>query len=134
MERTGRQRIDYTREEIALGTRYRLAPRWSAYFEVGVAYKELTEEQKPWRVQGGLEWEGRPKLLRGQFAWYGAVDVQAFEERDWRPDVALQGGLASRTHGRVWRFGIEYYNGRAPLGEFFQDTEARFSVGMWLDL
>lgn len=134
MERTGRERIDYTREEVVLGTRYRLAPRVSAYFEAGVAYKELTEEQKPWRLQGGLEWEGTPHLLGGHFAWYGALDLQAFEERDWRVDFAVQGGVASRGHGRVWRFGVEYYNGRAPLGEFFQDTEARVTVGMWLDL
>jgi len=133
MERTGRTRIDYTREEVAAGTAVRLGAAWRAYGELGVAYKELTEEQAPWRIQGGLEWTPAKTAVLGRFSWYAALDVSAFEERDWRPDVAVQGGLATQAHGRTWRFGVEYYDGRAPLGEFFQYTEARVSLGFWID-
>ncbi len=134
VERTGRTRIDYTREELAFGARFRVAPQWSAYAEVGVAYKELTEEQAPWRWQGGMEWESSRTLLGGHFVWYAALDLALWQERDWRPDVTLQGGLAAKTSGPTWRFGVEYSNGRAPLGEFFQDTEARLTLGFWVDL
>ena len=133
MERTGRTRIDYSREELALGTRYLIAPRWSAYGEIGVAYKQLTEEQARWRVQGGVEWESARTFLRGLFVGYAALDLQFWQERDWRPDVTLQGGLAAKPHGLTWRFGVEYSNGRPPLGEFFADTEARFTLGIWVD-
>jgi hypothetical protein len=134
MERTGRTRIDYSREELVVGARYRIAPRWSAYAELGAAYKQLTEEQAPWRWQGGLEWESARTPLGGRFVWYAAADVALWQERDWRADLALQGGLAAKDGGRTWRFGVEYTNGRAPLGEFFQDTEARFTLGFWVDL
>jgi Protein of unknown function (DUF1207) len=133
MERTGRTRIDYTREELALGARFRAAPEWNAYAELGIAYKELTEEQARWRWQGGVEWESSRTLLRGHFVWYAAFDLALWQERDWRPDVALQGGLAARGGGRTWRFGVEYSNGRVPLGEFFMDTEARVTLGIWVD-
>ena len=133
-ERTGRRRIDYTREEAALGLGFRLSRSWRAYGEVGVAYKQITEEQAPWRAEAGLEYDSRPKLFGGRFAWYLALDLAAWEERDWRLDVALQGGIKAKMHGRTWRIGGEYSNGRPPLGEFFQDTEARFTLGLWVDL
>jgi opacity protein-like surface antigen len=132
-ERVGRERIDYSREEVALGVAYRLGRGWRAYAEGGVAYKQLTEEQAPWRAEGGIEWESRPKLLGGTFAWYAAVDFSATQERDWRLDTAVQAGVASKGPGGTWRLGVEYYDGRVPLGEFFQDTEARFTLGIWVD-
>jgi len=132
-ERTGRTRIAYSREEVAVGARYRLASQWSAYGEVGVAYRQLTEEQGRVRVEGGAEWESIRTFLLGRFVWYAALDLALWEERDWRPDVTLQGGLATKGRGPTWRFGVEYANGRPPLGEFFVDTEARFTLGMWVD-
>jgi hypothetical protein len=133
MERTGRQRIDYSREEVALAVGYRWGRKWRAYAEAAVAYKELTEEQAAYRAEMGLEWESRPQLFGGRFAWYGAVDFSVTEERNWRLDTAIQAGLASKGPGGTWRFGVEYYDGRVPLGEFFQDTEGRFTIGIWVD-
>jgi hypothetical protein len=133
IERTGATRLGYSREELALGARYRLAAAWSGYAEVGVAYHQLDERQEPWRVQLGTEWQGARRLLGERFAWYAALDLQLWQERDFSPDVTLQGGLAAAGPGRTWRFGVEYAHGRPPLGEFFQDTEARVSLGMWLD-
>ena len=37
-ERTGRLRIDYTREEVSLGASVELSKRWRAYSEMGWAY------------------------------------------------------------------------------------------------
>lgn len=134
MERTGRQRIGYTREEVAFGIGYRLSRSWRAYGEAGVASKEGTEEQAPWRAEAGLEYESRPRLFGGRFAWYLALDLASWQERDWRLDAVLQGGIESKAHGRTWRIGGEYSNGRPPLGEFFQDTESRLTLGIWVDL
>ena len=133
IERTGRSRLGYSREELAVGARYRLAPAWSGYAELGVAYHQLDDElQEPWRAQLGVEWQSQ-RTLFGGFAWYGALDLQMWQERDFNPDFTLQGGLAAAGAGRTWRFGVEYAYGRPPLGEFFQDTEARVTLGMWVE-
>jgi hypothetical protein len=133
IERTGRTRLGYSREELAVGARYRLATAWSGYAELGVAYHQLDDElQEPWRAQLGVEWQSQ-RTLFGSFAWYGALDLQMWQERDFNPDFTLQGGLAAAGNGRIWRFGAEYAYGRPPLGEFFQDTEARVTLGMWVD-
>ena len=133
-ERTGRTRIDYTREEAALGVAWRLAQRLWVYGEGGYGYYRLTEEQRPWRAQGGLQYTTRPMLLGGRFAWYAAADFSATEERDWRLDTAVQTGVTTTSAGRQWRIGVQYIDGRPPLGEFFQDTEAWFTLGIWVDL
>ena len=133
-ERTGRTRIDYTRQELAFGLGWRLARAVHVYAEGGWGTDLLTEEQKPWRVQGGVEVQSRRTLLGGRFAWYVAVDFQAMEERDWRLDTAVQTGLTTTSSGRRVRIGAQYDDGRVPLGEFFQDTEAWFTLALWIDL
>ena len=133
-ERTGRQRIDYTRAELGLGAARRLGRGGRAYLELGWGYGLLTEEQEPWRVQAGFEYESRRTLFGGRFAWYAAVDLQALEERSWRLDAAVQAGILTRAGGRRWRFGVQYDDGRPTMAEFFQTTEAWFSFGFWVDL
>jgi hypothetical protein len=90
-------------------------------------------EQEPWRVQGGLEYRGIRRLLGNRFSLYAAADFQAWEERDWRLDTTLQAGILTTSIGKTWRFGIEYSDGRVPLGEFFWQSEARVSLGVWVD-
>jgi Protein of unknown function (DUF1207) len=132
-ERTGRLRIDYTREEAFFGVARRTARWFRAYADVAVATHQVTEEQRPWRMQGGLEYESRPRLFGGRFWWYAALDLQSWQERDWRVDTSMRTGVATKGVGRTWRFGIGFADGRPPIGEFFQDTEAHFFVGMWVD-
>jgi hypothetical protein len=133
-ERTGRLRIDYTRAELAFGAARRIGRGARAYAELGWAYHLLTEEQRARRWQAGFEYQSRRSLFGGRFAWYAAVDFQAMAERDWRLDTAIQAGIASRAEGRRWRFGVQYDDGRAPMTEFFEATEAWFSFGFWVDL
>ena len=84
-------------------------------------------------LQLGAEWQAPGTQVLGRFAWYGAIDLQLWQERDFEPDFVLQGGLAATGKERTWRFGVEYSHGRPPLGEFFQDTESRVTLGMWVD-
>ena len=42
--------------------------------------------------------------------------------------------ILARSAGRRFRIGVGYSDARVPLGEFFQDTEARFTLGIWMDL
>lgn len=134
--RIGRQRINYTREEARAGLSWRFARRWRTYAEGAYGYKRRAVEDlmEPLRGQWGLELEGADGLLRGRAGWYAALDVQAWQERDWRLDAALQAGLRLATGNRTWRLGLQYYDGRVPLGEFFQETESAWSLGLWSEL
>ncbi len=134
-ERTGRRRIGYTREELVVGVSRSIRQRWRAQAEGGWAYDLRNEElQKAERLRVGLEYLAPETLWKGRMGWYAAVDASAFAERDWRLDWALDVGLLLSSWPRRWRLGLECYDGRTPLGEFFQSEQRFVSFGLWLDL
>lgn len=132
-ERADIQRVNYTREELALGADWRLRPRWRTYGELGLAYRMRSDGQDRVRLQGGVEYEGQPKVLGGRMAWFGATDFSSLEERGWRLDTSLQGGLVTRSNGRTYRIFAGWYDGRPPVGQFAQYSEACFLLGFKID-
>jgi hypothetical protein len=133
-ERTGLMRVNYTREELALGLGWRFRPRWRTYADVAIAYLMRSDDQERWRWQGGVEYEARATVFGGRMAWYGAADFSAMEERDWRLDTVLQGGLVTWSGGHSYRLFVEWADGRVPLGQFPHYSEASFSFGLKIDL
>lgn len=134
-ERTGAERLDYTREEFRVGVAVGLDRRWTGYADVGRGHTLRNGEiQKPWRAQTGLQYTHPPALFGGALGAYGAVDVNAFEENDWDPAVSMQAGIYLPAPHQVWRAGVELYDGRSTLSEFFQRDERYVLLGLWLDL
>ena len=132
-DRTGLTRRNYTREELALGTSYRLSPRWRLYGEGAVAYVRRGAGQEAWRLQTGLEYESAPRMWGGRFAWYAAGDFASWEERGWRVDSTIQGGIVTRSNGHAYRLLVELLDGRPQLGEFFKNTETSLAFGFRID-
>jgi hypothetical protein len=132
-DRTGRTRSEYTREELAVGTAWASRRRWRLYGEFARAYTRRNDEQEPWRVQSGLEYESAPRLLGGRSAWYSAADIASWQERGWRVDTTVQAGVVTRTNGRTYRVFVEFLDGRPQLGEFFDTTERSMAVGFRID-
>jgi len=133
--RTGRQRIGYTREEIAAGISWSINNYWRAYAEAGWGYHLGNENlQKPGRLEFGLEYESTKSLWEGRAGWYTALDISSMQERDWRVDTSFQMGFVFRSGERTWRLGIERCDGPPPIGEFFQYTESYIALGLWIDI
>jgi hypothetical protein len=134
-QRTGRLRIGYTREEVAAGASWLTDNGWRTYAEYAYATHRGNEQlQKPGRAQLGMEWQPKRTLHSLYRGWYGALDVSAMQERDWKMDVSLQTGYRIDTIGKTWRYGIDLYSGRPPIGEFFQHTETYLGWGIWVDV
>jgi hypothetical protein len=136
-ERTGRRRLNYTRQEYLAGVSWVCGGGWRTYAEAGYGYDLRNERvMQPWRLQYGLEYERPTRLGRGAADWYAAADLSTYEENDWDKNVTLQTGLAVRRSalGRVYRFGVEYYDGRSQIGEFFLHRERHLAIGVWFDL
>jgi hypothetical protein len=135
-ERTGRQRIGYTREELVAGISWSFRGRWRAYTEVGCAYGDIDDFQARWRAQGGLEYIGKRRFWKDRMPWYAAADITAFEESDWQPTVAAQLGLILPTGRGASRFrvALEFVDGRSVLGEFFFRDESYLALGLFFDL
>ena len=136
-ERTGRQRINYTRQEYALGLSLAGLEHWRIYGEAAWAFDIRNEDlQEKWRVEGGLEFEDPDRFRNGKLGYYAAVDVMSYQESDWKAEVTVQAGLVLPVTDpdRTWRFGLEYRDGRSVIGEFFQSRESHIALGMWIDL
>jgi hypothetical protein len=135
VERTGRLRINHTRQEFLVGLSRKLGKRWHIYGEAASAYDLRNEElQERGRLQAGLQYEIEDIIWKRRLGWYAALDCSAFEERDWNINATVQTGLILSTNGHAWRVGIEHYNGRSWMGEFFQDDEHYTALGIWFDL
>jgi hypothetical protein len=133
-ERTQIDRINYTREEIVVALSFRPRTRLRIYGELGAGYIMRSDEQQRMRWQMGGEYERPPTVFGGRMAWYGAVDFSLMEERDWRLDTCLQGGLVTRNKGRTIRLFGQWYDGRPTLGQFTAYSEAVISLGLKVDL
>lgn len=134
VESTGRERIGYTREEFALGVSWMPYERLRLYGEVGLAYSYDSEFMKRGRIQTGIEYETEPIFLNASL--YAAVDAVFWEENGWEPSVTVQTGLKwrSETLDRDLRLGLQYYDGRSLMGEFFLERERSITLGLWFDL
>jgi hypothetical protein len=133
--RTGALRLDYLRDEVVIGLSLFLHPNGRFYAEAGYA-SPAWDFMEPWRVQTGLEFVSRPFFLGRHGSYFAAVDAQFWEESAWNPDVSLQTGLmvAFPKQGRMYRIGIQYYDGRTRVRNFFQLDERYLEIGFWFDL
>lgn len=137
MERTGRPRLNYTREEFVFGTRAGFKSGVNVYGEIGYGHDLRNKEyQAPWRIQAGIEFEVSDLFLDGRCGLFAALDAESFEESDWRKDVTIRTGFTAPVGwlGRVYRIGVEYRNGRPVIGEFFRNQESYYAAGLWMEL
>lgn len=135
VEETGRQRIDYTRQELIAGMAWLPTARSKLYTELGWAY-DLKDNQDGLRLQWGAEYYGANNDRYLGLPWYAATDITLFEERDWEPAISLQLGLIYAT-GRTteqYRLVLEAYSGRSVLGEFSFEDESYISIGVHYDI
>jgi hypothetical protein len=126
--KTGRKRITYTREELALGVMVRAVPPLSVYSELGYAVRLGNPGLRRFRAQAGLELDlGFP---------YFAADATFWQELDWWPTITAQLGLKVELPALSRRYGVaaQYENGRSLLGEFYRDRNRTLGVGVWIDL
>jgi hypothetical protein len=136
-ERTGRQRINYTRQEYVLGLSLPIFSTLRVYGEAGFAFDLRNEAfQEKWRVQSGLEIEADDGLFNGRMGYYAGLDLVAFEESDWEPEITVQAGLTVPTAQlpRRFRIGLEYRDGRSLIGEMARFEETSLAFGIWIDL
>jgi Protein of unknown function (DUF1207) len=132
-ERTGHERINYTREELSVGVAWRWT-RWRAYGETGAAYHLGDPALEPWRVQSGIEYESGRDGCGRHFACYAAIDVSTMQERNWRVDMTVDVGIVMRGTGRTSRIFLEWHDGRPTANQFFSSSVSSISVGLKIDL
>lgn len=93
----------------------------------GFSVFHSTEEIMEDRLQAGIEYRG-PRFGRAGARWIAGIDVQESDRANTDPDFSLKGGIEilpeGKTHGL--RFLIDYYDGRAPHGQFALEEQVEY--------
>ena len=131
--RTGATRINFSRDALVFGTSYYVCDELRIYGETGWAFF-TNGGSEPWEFQFGIDYSpitptgGRPVLF-----W--ALNGHLREEVDFGGNFVVQVGYQWRPyHGtRLFRFGLQYYNGMSQQYEFFNRYEELLGFGLWFD-
>jgi len=133
------ERGDRIRQDVGVnGIRLTISRKWNEQFRTyggvtGVPWADPDELQS-FGFHAGVELTSLPPWDRG----YVAAELEGWEWRDWNPDVTTQIGLfLSPRRDGTWlstaRAYFEFRTGRVDLGQFFNETETRFGLGLALD-
>jgi hypothetical protein len=128
MRRTGRKRLTYTREELAVGAIFSLPVPIRLYTEAGYAFHLGDDTMRRWRGQTGVEAE--------LGVAYAALDATFWQELKWRPTFTAQLGVKADIPevGRRYGLAAQFENGRSLLGEFYRDRNRTIGGVFWVDL
>lgn len=125
------ERINLSYEVLDVLASYDVSDSLRVYAGGGYVLHSYTPLE-PWLAQAGAEWFGEP------FGGSGirpllACDVQLREENDWRGDVSARVGIEladpEATEGRM-QILLEYYRGRSPNGQFFEQDIELLGIGL----
>jgi len=132
MLRTGTVRNDFTLDVFVLGASYFPLESVRVYGEAGYAIN-TGGGSEPWEFQFGAEFA--PPCATGcRGAPFLAVNAHLREEVDFGGNLVLQAGWAWRNPvGRLFRIGVQYYNGHSSQYEFFKTHEEQLGAGIWYD-
>jgi len=96
------------------------------YGQFGYSFtpSETLVGKTPARYDWGVEYSPRAPHRGCPFA---AFDMDLRAEQDFCPNVTVQTGWqwkTSENRRSSARLGVEYYNGRSPFGQFYDQTES----------
>ncbi len=79
------------------------------------------------RAQVGVEYRG-PRFGKAGARWIAGVDVQESDAANTDPDFSFKGGIELLPPGKTngLQLLLEYYNGRAPHGQFALEEEVEY--------
>jgi hypothetical protein len=126
------KRVNYVRDSVIFGLGYFLTSDLRIYGEVANAFHHSVA--KPWEFQFGFEYS--PAIATGfRGLPFFAANVQLFEEQDFGGALNTMVGWQWRgaTSNRLFRFGLQYYNGKSSQFAFFDENEELLGIGLWLD-
>ena len=131
IQKTGRERIGYTREEAVLAAAWTSSAGVTAYLEGGYAYRQGPNEvQEPGRAQAGVQLSQPHSPFGKRIGWFAAADFLTFEERNFDVTTSIVAGITVGSDARTYRFGVEFGSGRPPFGEFWDKDETYVGIGV----
>lgn len=124
----GLNRVNLSYEDLEFLTSYEWE-RWRLYGGGGYILNS-EPDLSPMHLQAGAEYV-RPRTA-GRLSLIAAMDVQAYEELDWRRSRSYQVGFELRSGSlRQVRLMLEHFRGHSPNGQFYRDPVRYTGLGLY---
>lgn len=125
-------RINYVRECLVFGVGYYLNPNLRLYSEAGYGFY-TDGGSKPWEFQFGIDYSPIEPTCQWPAPFF-AINGRIRQEVDYSGNMTVQTGLQWRGQsGRLFRMGLQYFNGMSDMAQFLHEHEEQIGLGMWYD-
>lgn len=129
---TGLRRVNFSLDTVDFLLSRDVDDRFRVYGGGGVIVRSEPTLDKLLAQLGG-EYVGSRPFLYGLLRPVAAIDLQAREFQEWTPDLSLRAGVQIDSPfaiGRKVQLLIEYYRGKSPYGQFFNQNIESYGVGV----
>lgn len=126
-------RINYVRESLVAGMSYQYTEDVNIYGEIGYAVMR-SGGAEPLEFQFGAEYS--PIFCSGKKSSpFAAINFLSREDFDFNISTNVLAGWQWRSgaNERLWRFGLQYYNGESPQYSFFDKHEELVGLALLFD-
>ena len=132
-DRTGIERIHYTREEVLFGVAWTFQPNVTFYSELG--WGNGLRGGMTFRLESGVQFISDQNYWKGRASHFAAIDFRTYEETNWSARLTVQAGywIPVGNRSSVYRVALEYGTGRSVMGQFLWEKETWFAIGWYYD-
>jgi len=126
-------RINLSYEAVDLLASYDLPAGFRIYGGGGYIFHRFPEDLEPWLAQYGVEFQSPVTFANGLIRPVAAIDFQHKQENDFDLDLSVRAGIQIEDPARFsskLQFLLEYYRGRSPNGQFFEERIEYLGFGM----
>lgn len=130
--RGGIDRVNLSYEALSLTLSQKFLTSFRAYAGGGYLVRRTPSELEPWYAQLGLEYESQRHYLQGWVTPLMGMDLQLNQENEWSTGLSLRMGVRFRaleTGTRRYLLTLDYYNGHAPSGQFYDRKIESLGIG-----
>ena len=107
---------------------YRNINRWGAYLGGSVIVRSEPGSLESFQAQVGTQYRGEKSN------WYTPIfglDVKSWEASNWHANVSIKAGFEiDGVFDRPLQFMLEYYDGKSPYGQFFDEDLSFFGFSI----
>jgi len=128
-----KERINLSYESLNSVFSYNLPKGLRIYAGGGYLMRRDPSDLKPWSTQAGLEYRSPSSWIGGALKPVAAIDVQNRQESDWHTDISIRTGIQFENPdflSRKMQILLEYYNGKSPNGQFFEQNIVLYGIGI----
>jgi len=129
------KRINLSYESVDNLFSYYLPAGFRIYAGGGYLFRKDPSDLDPWSTQAGLEFRSPKTWLGGALRPVAGVDVQNRQETDWDTDVSARTGVQFENPDFLSRkllLLLEYYSGKSPNGQFYENSIEFIGIGVHL--